>query len=56
MGASMKVMMVPLEKLAYLNAVEKAARAYVLEEMADDPRMIEEGAALHDLAKALGLL
>lgn len=52
----MKVMMVPLEKLTRLNEIERLARAYVQEEMADDPALVKEGATLHELAKALGLV
>lgn len=48
-------MMVPVEKLAFLNSVEQAARAYVLAELADDPHIADEGCALYALAKALGL-
>lgn len=52
----MKVLMVPVEKLARLNEIERLARAYVQEEMADDPTIAQEGGGLHELAKALGLI
>lgn len=46
----------PDGELGRLERIRDAAIAYVREEMADDPRLVEEGGGLHELAKALGLV
>lgn len=43
-------------EIAKLERIRDAALAYVRYEMADDPCTVEEGAALHELAKVLGLV